>query len=355
LFWTVQSPEDALSGDSEASDSCVVTAPRAGHAHSRMSAGCARRLRRQRAAAYQLNTPSGNTACAILENLPSKADAGLSGGAMRNWSSKLSQQLEAGDQNLFDVVEQVRGSVRALAFDAAGCRVLQTLIEKANQQATAILVTELHGSVRRAISSPHANYVIQKIIQMLPARLSRFVSQELKGSGVETSRHRYGCRIVCRLVEHSSEDSATGELIAEILCESSELCRHDFGHYVLEAVLEHGISEQKQRIAVSLEAEAVQHASDRSAAYIIEAALQHCAPADQARLASLFLKQPESLVSLAEAKSSCHVVRALLRIPGHSSEAVRRILQHASDRLQTTACGRRILQELEMDVVTKTA
>jgi pumilio RNA-binding family len=287
---------------------------------------------------------------AISQKPPRKSQNSLSTTALPNLCSNLSQQLDAGAQDIHEVVGQVRGSVCALAFDAAGCRVVQKLIEMAMPQDAGKLVMELHGSVRRAVSSPHANFVIQKVIDVLPARFSQFIAKELAGSGAETSRHRYGCRILCRLVEHSIDDAGTLELLDEVVYESSALCRHEFGHYVLETILEHGLPEQKQRIALSLEFETMQNASDKTAAYIIEAALQHCAPSDQARLVTSFLSQPESLICLAEGKSSSHVVRALLQVPGESSQAVKSVLQHASGRLQRTIHGRRVLQELEKGV-----
>jgi hypothetical protein len=349
-WWMAQSDQAALSGDSESSDS--FSGPRAdsGAESMRLSASSARRLRRKRAAAYALQAEGDNAGSAVWEKLPTKAAAVCSGGGLRSWCSKLSAQLKEGDEALSDALMQVRGSVRALAFNAAGCWVLQSLIEKASQQDTANLVMELHGCVRRAISSPHANYVIQKIIEVLPTKLCQFVCQELRGSGAETSRHRYGCRILCRLVEQSSQDSATVEVMDEVLVEAAELCCHDFGHYVLEAVLEHGLPEQKQRIAVALEADPVRSASDRSAVYIIEAVLQHCAPADQVRLATSLLSQPECLMRLAGDKSGCHVVKALLRIPSTSSQAARNHLQRSAGRLQMTVYGCRVLEELGIDV-----
>jgi pumilio RNA-binding family len=277
----------------------------------------------------------GNTESVDAETLPRKPAAADSG------NPKLSAQLkalEACDDAFSDSVKQVRGSVRSLAFDAAGCRALQNFIEKASfagcMQDAANLVLELHGCVRQALSSKHANHVLQKIIEVLPTASSRFVCQELSGSGAKTSRHQYGCRILCRLVEHSSQDSATGDVIDEVVAEAVELSRHAFGHHVLKSILEHGLPEQKERIAIALEADLVRNASDRSASYVIEAALQHCAPEDQECLATSLLNQPECLVRLAEDRSGYHVVKALRCFSSQGSQAARNHVTQAADRLQ---------------------
>merc|ERR1719498_843075 len=93
------------------------------------------------------------------------------------------------------------------------------------------LVQELHGHVRKALESPHANYVIQKAIEVMPPALAGFVVNELSGVAVPTAKDRYGCRAICRLLEHCPHDQ-TDCLIHEVLREVSTLCRHSYGNYV---------------------------------------------------------------------------------------------------------------------------
>merc|ERR1712107_246450 len=169
----------------------------------------------------------------------------------------------------------VRGSMRRLIFDPLGCRVVQLLLQKADHQDSIGLCTELQGSVWRAITSPHGNYVIQKIIEVLPAPHSRFIVAELLGYGAEVSRHRYGCRVMCRLVEHSSNDLVASQLIHETIQMARELCHHEFAHHVLESILEHGLDEQKHWVVVGLQAGILEHAWDPHGSYVIESILRN--------------------------------------------------------------------------------
>merc|ERR1712151_274397 len=148
------------------------------------------------------------------------------GGSCARRGSYLLSKLKAGGSDAAAALSEIRGSVRRLAFDRGGCRVVQLALEMASHQERAELVAELHGYVRRAITSPHANYVIQKIIEVMPLPLSSFIISELCGHGSEVSRHRYGCRIICRLVEHLGSYAKTVDLIEEILKDAGELCRH---------------------------------------------------------------------------------------------------------------------------------
>jgi len=62
-----------------------------------------------------------------------------------------------------------------------------------------------------------------------------------------------GCRILIRLLEHAP--CGTMQLMEEVLASAGDLIRHDFGHYVIEAMLEHGLDMQKRAIYWALEQE----------------------------------------------------------------------------------------------------
>merc|ERR1712187_417170 len=175
------------------------------------------------------------------------------------------------------------------------------------------LIAELHGFVRRAITSPHANYVIQKVIEVMPMPLSSFIISELCGHGAKVSRHRFGCRIICRLVEHLGSDPMLKDLIDEILKDAGELCRHSFAHHVMECVLEHGLPDQKHRIAFAIYEDLMQNATDPHATYVIESALKHCHATDSNTLVAALVCDQETLLCPAEHQSGLYVVKALIR------------------------------------------
>ncbi|CAE8601664.1 unnamed protein product, partial [Polarella glacialis] len=176
------------------------------------------------------------------------------------------------------------------------------------------LTSELHGHVRQAIGSPHANYVIQKVIEVMPTAVASFVAEELRGSGAVVARHRYGCRILCRLLEHSATELGTVALADEALADCDELCRHSFARHVLQSVLEHGLPKQRACIAAALRNDLLRNARNRNASYVIERALTYCAPEDRDALCYELSGDPASdnIVSLAQNQFGCYVVRALM-------------------------------------------
>jgi hypothetical protein len=202
--------------------------------------------------------------------------------------------------------------------------------------------------VRRAIASPHGNYVIQKVVTELPMALAAFVTAELIGVAAEASRHRYGCRIMCRILEHSSfvDNPQTEVLVDEILQEAGDLSRHNFGHHVISSILEHGLPKHRHCIAVALHNELQRNARNRNATYVIERALAHCATGDRQIIAHSLLSDPQDFVSLAENQFGFHVVRAVIGMSGDTSQYARSLLHQVIARLHMSKYGSRIADEL---------
>merc|ERR1712232_505280 len=146
----------------------------------------------------------------------------IGGKNVRRHATLLSK-LQAGGSERAEALFELRGSVRRLAFDVDGCRVVQLALDVSSQQEASELAAALHGYVRRAITSPHGNYVIQKIIETMPMPMFAFIISELHGHVAEVARHRFGCRIICRLLEHSCSDPKMISVTDEILKDAGEL------------------------------------------------------------------------------------------------------------------------------------
>merc|ERR1712190_132569 len=108
------------------------------------------------------------------------------------------------------------------------------------------------GHVYAAARSPYANYVIQKVVEALPPSLSRFVAHELCGVAGVVARNKYGCRILCRIFEHSAAEPESRKLADELLTEAVALSRHTFAHHVIEVILAHGSPKQRLSIVSAL-------------------------------------------------------------------------------------------------------
>merc|ERR1719183_683192 len=192
--------------------------------------------------------------------------------------AELSAQIEAGGVARQAAIEALVGNVIELAFDASACRVVQKAIEFGEEEEVTALSAELQGKIREAIRSPHANHVVQKMVEVLPPASLGSVVEEILGAGAEVARHRYGCRVLSRLLQRHSETSVAhmDDLIEELLCDASDLARHTFGHHVIEVVLQTGSAYQRHNIFGSLVSDVMRNAKNRNATYVVERALTSC-------------------------------------------------------------------------------
>jgi len=243
-------------------------------------------------------------------------------------SAQLREKLEAGGESASAVANYLLKDERVHPFSLhpLGCRLVQLAIQSCKPSVGKAIAQQLEGHVKEATESPHANYVLQKVIEQLSSATSSFIADELLPYAPRFSRHRFGCRIVCRLVEHCSSEESTQRLIEKLLEDPEEaldLCKHNFGHHVVQSILEHGDARHKEIIADVMRHDLLANARHRSSSYVLEAALLHCSPQDQESLVQ-FLVQPVVVAELAQSDfgGGVFVVRTLLKHPMVDAEAL---------------------------------
>merc|ERR1712187_259559 len=173
--------------------------------------------------------------------------------------------------------------VEHLVNHVEGCRVVQALLlqQAIPKEIKTELCKELHGKVRKAVQSGHGNYVVQKLIEVMPPEQSYFVAWELCGDAVSVSQHAFGCRIMCRLLEPCAEHPCTIWLVAEILPHVGTLYRHKFGHHVVESILSNCGIEQRLKVAFALQHYVIESVLDEHGSFVLTTTLRVLQEASQ--------------------------------------------------------------------------
>merc|ERR1712203_7773 len=94
----------------------------------------------------------------------------------------------------------------------------QSLLQMSDDKVRSAIAREPKGHVWQALASPHANHVLQACIILLRPKDMQFVFDELHSKlrgPTLASQHKYGCRIIKRLLECGSKAQVTG--LAEAL------------------------------------------------------------------------------------------------------------------------------------------
>merc|ERR1719188_873554 len=123
---------------------------------------------------------------------------------------------------------------------------------------------------------PHANHVLQQCVTTMRAASCPFIIQEIlqRGTGAvcKAARHAYGCRVLQRLLEHWPGHVAG--LADDLISEGLLLCRHTFGNYVMQHLLEYGSDQQRVELIQGMQKQALALGSDvRAAAPLSKAVL----------------------------------------------------------------------------------
>lgn len=270
--------------------------------------------------------------------------------ALGSFGQHVLAQLNEGDEQSRDAaLAGLHGSVAFLSFDSVGCVAVQRALEAADQKQAQELVRELRGHVLEASRSMYANYVIQKAVETMPIATLGFVYDELQGVAAEVARHRYGCRIICRLLEHSSGEPVATRLLEELVADAHELSCHPYGYHVIRSLLEHGRPEHRHHIALSLMSgrDLARLSKNRNASFVVEKALAFCDLEDRQALANAVHRKPGSVAALAKHQFGRHVIRELLKVPGPPSQKTRDDLRRAEPLIRSCKHGRRCFTEIQ--------
>jgi pumilio RNA-binding family len=167
------------------------------------------------------------------------------------------------------------------------------------------LALELKGHFSEAAKCPHANFVLQKFVGRRTPKASRIVALELLGEGkevvVQTSKHRYGCRILQRLVEFCDKVEAD-QLCDLVLSDARDLCTHPYGNYTLQHILQHGAESHCRKLVALLSEEAAAMAMNFHASAVVGEALRRAPESEAFELARALVQEPGLMSQMSRTK-----------------------------------------------------
>lgn len=243
----------------------------------------------------------------------------------------------------------VAGRVWSLSQEPIGCRQVQAALDAASSdKAREALAGELRGHVVHASRCPHANHVLQKVVAVLrPGALQFVVEELLAGTVGQTARHKYGCRVVQRLVERCHPHQVQ-RLVDRLVPETAALGRHPYGNYVVQNLFGHGSEAQRRRMTEGLMKELRLLGSESCGCAVLGAALRHAGAEDRQQLARQLLEEPGLLAFMACSRyGHAAVLRALDVLEGPELEVACDRLEAEARSLRASRYGRVVVQRLQ--------
>lgn len=150
-------------------------------------------------------------------------------------------------------------SLSRRCFTCNSCRVIQKALLVLDQVSVCKIITELQDieEVIPFIFDPNGNHVIQKAIQIVSTFAKsaaehgdideainlmnqiKFIIDDVAANVEKLSKHRYGCRVIQRTIEHCPEEQRD-EVLTKICACHRSLIEDQFGNYVIQQALSIG-------------------------------------------------------------------------------------------------------------------
>lgn len=274
----------------------------------------------------------------------------------------LMAELEQSEGSRTDVVQWVIQHAIELSLASHSCRIVQRLLEILGGKSLTGLLERLHPHTVELYESPHGNHVLTKAIEVMPRpALNPIIEQvQLKGY-IAVARHRFGCRVLERLIEHGDEEQQIGRLIDEIVDKAEELSRHQYGNFVVQHLLEHGSYARRSSVLDRLLPHIPYLATHRTASHVVQQALNHSSTQGQLQIAQALInaEKPHTLLEMAKSRYGSYVAEEILSAFGDDGEPCREVRRRLEEALPVlldspsfvrVARKYRLLSEVEADV-----
>jgi hypothetical protein len=230
-----------------------------------------------------------------------------------------------------------------------GCRVVQKAIELSEPPVQTQLVRELDGHVIECAEDQNGNHVIQKCLEKVAANKLDFMVDAFKGQIARLATHPYGCRVIQRLLERwGSEEAIVSELLGD---HTDELCRNQYGNYVIQHLLIHGSPWQRSGIIHALLGKLFVLSKHKFASNVVENCFVYGSAQDRTALIQEVLgRHPDEscLLSMVRDQYANYVVQKMIDLCDQDQLAmiVQRIKRHVPG-LRKIPYGKNILTRLE--------
>lgn len=165
-------------------------------------------------------------------------------------------------------------------------------MEHALTEQQASMVKELEKDVLKTVKDQNGNHVIQKVIDRVPMHHIQKIVEAFRGNVGVLSVNSYGCRVIQRLLE-KVEEPQRRFILTELHAEGPKLITDQYGNYVTQHVIEHGLPEDRAKIVALIKAQFLVFSKHKFASNVVERCLICSDDAQRRELVSVVLSKNE--------------------------------------------------------------
>lgn len=212
------------------------------------------------------------------------------------------------------IITWMRPAALELALSASGTHVIQKALEVMGGQSGIKLSQCFHGHVKQLLDSPHGNHVLQKMVVVMPPHAFHFILNELSlysGGWAGVVKHRFGCRVAERLLEHGNTESIV-PIVTAVLEDIELFSKHPYANYVVQHILEYVPAHRTQVARALIQVGVPMLAKHKVGSNIVERAFEHGGAESQRAFAEAILSTPNAIVEIGTSRYGSFTVRRML-------------------------------------------
>jgi len=207
-------------------------------------------------------------------------------------------------------------------------------------------MNELRGHVVGLCESDSGNFVMSKIVQVMPAQSLHFLVVEFGGKMERLASHCRGCRVLMRMLEHFPEE-LVAPLLDELEPSITKLSYHPYGNLVVQHLLEYSTQRRRMAVIHKVCLDLPVLTQYKSSSYVLQRIVAHGGDEGQRVLVKALLEiQSPSLIDVACTRYGSFCVDCLADLQVGRSE-VHEQLAAAMPRLQASKFGVRAIMRFD--------
>lgn len=247
-------------------------------------------------------------------------------------------------------LQLLESQVLPLSMDPEGCRLVQAALQSGGREVQKGIAAELKGHVCEMVGSPHGNHVLQRLVELMPPSAVSFVLDELvaRWSPDYVAKHKFGCRVLERIIEHFPLESGVGAALDSFLERFLEAAGahmfHAMATFILQHLLEYGLEKHKRAIVAALRADLERAAMDSHASGVLDKALSLRPTAEQRELVQGVLAVEGLLARMVHSNKAAAARLLLVATGAEMLEARRQLCAAFADEAQRSRAIRSVFE-----------
>ncbi|XP_055307464.1 pumilio homolog 2-like [Sitodiplosis mosellana] len=253
-----------------------------------------------------------------------------------------------------ELLRLIQTDFMALSMHKYGCRVVQTAIQKSTlPEQIFIMQFASPSDFVQLARNANGNHVIQKCFHYVPQMLQDYLFEQLKFQIFDLCLDLYGCRVIqCVLIKGTSNHRR--DIFHELVKNPLQLMRliqDRYGNYVIQHAVQYCAPDEKARLVEFIVTHVVLLAQQKYSSNVVEKCLANASQTMQDHAMFIICnRQSEAVKALCIDAYANYVIQKLIECvsPLLVANLYERVQPHFKE-MQRHVCGRKIIEMLQQN------